>query len=119
MIMHHLWLMLLPFLGLVSVAPAEKGLEFPRYDGKDRVLDINDRNYRKAMNKYSMLCLLYHEPIPDSKELQKKHQMTEMVLEVRASEETGQTGSTGGGQTGRTHRESRRGGQTGSPGGKA
>ena len=94
--MHHLWLMLLPFLGLVSVAPAEKGLEFPRYDGKDRVLDINDRNYRKAMNKYSMLCLLYHEPIPDSKELQKKHQMTEMVLEVRASEETGQTGSTGG-----------------------
>uniref|UniRef100_A0A8C5B2P7 Calsequestrin n=1 Tax=Gadus morhua TaxID=8049 RepID=A0A8C5B2P7_GADMO len=82
--MHHLWLMLLPFLGLVSVAPAEKGLEFPRYDGKDRVLDINDRNYRKAMNKYSMLCLLYHEPIPDSKELQKKHQMTEMVLELVA-----------------------------------
>ncbi|KAG7255107.1 hypothetical protein CRUP_029542 [Coryphaenoides rupestris] len=29
-----------------------------------------------------MLCLLYHEPIPDSKELQKKHQMTEMVLEL-------------------------------------
>ena len=84
MIMHHLWLMLLPFLGLVSVAPAESGLEFPRYDGKDRVLDINDRNYRKAMSKYNMLCLLYHQPIPDSKELQKKHQMTELVLEVRA-----------------------------------
>jgi len=91
LIMHTLWLLLLPFLGLVSVAPAEKGLEFPRYDGKDRVLDINDKNYRKALKKYSMLCLLYHEPIPDSKELQKKHQMTEMVLEVRASEEEEET----------------------------
>lgn len=88
MIMHTLLLVLLPFLGLVCVAPAEKGLEFPRYDGKDRVLDINDRNYRKALKKYSMLCLLYHEPIPDSKEQQKKHQMTEMVLEVRGSENT-------------------------------
>ena len=105
--MHHLWLMLLPFLGLVSVAPAEKGLEFPRYDGKDRVLDINDRNYRKAMNKYSMLCLLYHEPIPDSKELQKKHQMTEMVLEVRGGDRTDREYRRG------TDREDRQGVQAG------
>uniref|UniRef100_A0A672JTR7 Calsequestrin n=1 Tax=Salarias fasciatus TaxID=181472 RepID=A0A672JTR7_SALFA len=71
-----------PFL--VPPARAEKGLDFPQYDGKDRVLDINDKNYKKALKKHSMLCLYYHEPIPDSKELQKQHQMTELVLELAA-----------------------------------
>lgn len=80
--MLSLWLFLLPCLSLVPSAPAERGLEFPQYDGKDRVLDINDKNYKKAMKDHSMFCLFYHGPIPDSKELQKRHQMTELVLEV-------------------------------------
>lgn len=83
--MLSLWLFLLPCLSLVPLAPAEKGLEFPQYDGKDRVLDIDEKNYKKALKKYSMLCLFYHEPIPDSKEQQKQHQMTELVLEVKYS----------------------------------
>uniref|UniRef100_A0A672JQL0 Calsequestrin n=1 Tax=Salarias fasciatus TaxID=181472 RepID=A0A672JQL0_SALFA len=78
------WLLVLPCLSLVPPARAEKGLDFPQYDGKDRVLDINDKNYKKALKKHSMLCLYYHEPIPDSKELQKQHQMTELVLELAA-----------------------------------
>ncbi|KAK6315136.1 hypothetical protein J4Q44_G00146650 [Coregonus suidteri] len=82
--MHALWMLLLPCLSLAPLIPAEKGLEFPRYDGKDRVIDINNKNYKKAMKKYTMLCLLYHKPIPDGKELQKQHQMTEMVLELAA-----------------------------------
>lgn len=90
--MRSLWLFLLPCLSLVHLAPAEKGLEFPHYDGKDRVLDINDKNYKKALKKHSMLCLLYHEPIPDSKELQKQHQMTELVLEVRHEEKEARGG---------------------------
>lgn len=81
--MLSLWLFLLPCFSLMPLAPAEKGLEFPQYDGKDRVLDINDKNYKKALKKHSMVCLYYHEPIPDSKELQKQHQMTELVLEVK------------------------------------
>lgn len=76
-------LFLLPCLSLVPLCPAEKGLEFPQYDGKDRVLDINDKNYKKALRTSTMVCLYYHEPIPDSKELQKQHQMTELVLEVK------------------------------------
>lgn len=81
--MLFLWLFLLPCLSFVSVEPAEKGLEFPQYDGKDRVLDISDKNYKKALKKHSMLCLFYHEPVPDNKEMQKQHQMTELVLEVK------------------------------------
>ncbi|KAJ3584804.1 hypothetical protein NHX12_015299 [Muraenolepis orangiensis] len=63
---------------------AEEGLEFPNFDGKDRVLDIHERNYRKALRRYDMLCLFYHEPLPASKGLQKRFQMTELVLELTA-----------------------------------
>uniref|UniRef100_A0A4W5JT12 Calsequestrin n=1 Tax=Hucho hucho TaxID=62062 RepID=A0A4W5JT12_9TELE len=82
--MRSLWLLLIPCLSMAPLVQTEKGLEFPRYDGNDRVIDINDKNYKKAMKKYSILCLLYHKPIPDAKELQKQHQMTEMVLELAA-----------------------------------
>lgn len=70
-------------LCLVSLCNAEEGLEFPNFDGKDRVLDISERNYKKALRRYDLLCLFYHEPLPASKGLQKRFQMTELVLEVR------------------------------------
>uniref|UniRef100_A0A673IK64 Calsequestrin n=1 Tax=Sinocyclocheilus rhinocerous TaxID=307959 RepID=A0A673IK64_9TELE len=60
---------------------AEEGLEFPSFDGKDRVLNVNERNYKKALKKYDMMCLLYHEPLPSDKELQQQFHMREMVLE--------------------------------------
>ncbi|RXM33883.1 Calsequestrin-2 [Acipenser ruthenus] len=81
--MRIIWF-LLPCLYLISFCIAEEGLEFPTYDGKDRVIDIDAKNYKKALKKYDMLCLLYHEPIPSSKELQKQFQMTELVLELAA-----------------------------------
>lgn len=81
--MLSLLLFVLSCLSLVPLSPAEKGLEFPQYDGKDRVVDITDKNYKKALKKHSMMCLFYHGPVPDSKELQKQHQMTELVLEVK------------------------------------
>lgn len=81
--MLSLLLFVLSCLCLVPLSPAEKGLEFPQYDGKDRVIDITDKNYKKALKKHSMMCLFYHGPVPDSKELQKQHQMTELVLEVK------------------------------------
>lgn len=81
--MKALWLSALLCLYLASLCMAEEGLQFPTFDGKDRVIDINDKNYRRALKKYDMLCLLYHEPLGDNKELQKQYQMTELVLEVR------------------------------------
>uniref|UniRef100_A0A669EDD8 Calsequestrin n=1 Tax=Oreochromis niloticus TaxID=8128 RepID=A0A669EDD8_ORENI len=63
---------------------AEEGLEFPNFDGKDRVMDINERNYKKALKRYDLLCLFYHEPLPANKGLQKRFQMTELVLELTA-----------------------------------
>uniref|UniRef100_A0A8C7TA91 Calsequestrin n=1 Tax=Oncorhynchus mykiss TaxID=8022 RepID=A0A8C7TA91_ONCMY len=82
--MQLLWLSLLPCLYLASLCSAEQGLEFPSFDGKDRVLHINERNYKKALKRFDMLCLLYHEPQPAHKGRQKQLQMTELVLELTA-----------------------------------
>ncbi|KAM3857145.1 calsequestrin-2-like [Diretmus argenteus] len=84
--MHQIWLSLLSGLCflLTFFSRAEEGLEFPNFDGKDRVLDINERNYKKALKRYDMLCLFYHEPLPANKGLQKQFQMTELVLELTA-----------------------------------
>uniref|UniRef100_A0A671UEI2 Calsequestrin n=1 Tax=Sparus aurata TaxID=8175 RepID=A0A671UEI2_SPAAU len=84
--MQQMWLSLLSGLCLRLVLPcsAEEGLEFPNFDGKDRVLDITERNYKKALKRYDLLCLFYHEPVPANKGLQKRFQMTELVLELTA-----------------------------------
>ncbi|XP_038573011.1 calsequestrin-2-like [Micropterus salmoides] len=84
--MQQIWLSLLSSmcLRLFFLCSAEEGLEFPNFDGKDRVLDINERNYKKALKRYDLLCLFYHEPLPANKGLQKRFQMTELVLELTA-----------------------------------
>uniref|UniRef100_A0A8C7QFM4 Calsequestrin n=1 Tax=Oncorhynchus mykiss TaxID=8022 RepID=A0A8C7QFM4_ONCMY len=82
--MQLFWLSLLPCLYVTSLCTAEQGLEFPSFDGKDRVLHINERNYKKALKRFDMLCLLYHEPQPAHKGRQKQLQMTELVLELTA-----------------------------------
>ncbi|KAK3510382.1 hypothetical protein QTP70_005858 [Hemibagrus guttatus] len=82
--MLSLWLLLLSCLALLSRISTEEGLEFPSFDGKDRVLNINERNYKKALKKYDMLCLLYHEPLPSDRDLQQQFHMREMVLELAA-----------------------------------
>ncbi|KAM6893085.1 calsequestrin-2-like [Lycodopsis pacificus] len=84
--MQQMWLTLLSglCLCLVFFCSAEEGLEFPNFDGRDRVLDVSERNYKKALKRYDLLCLFYHEPLPASKGLQKRFQMTELVLELTA-----------------------------------
>uniref|UniRef100_A0A8C6Z6V8 Calsequestrin n=1 Tax=Nothoprocta perdicaria TaxID=30464 RepID=A0A8C6Z6V8_NOTPE len=69
---------------LLFCCKAEEGLHFPTYDGKDRVIDLNEKNYKQALKKYDMLCLLFHEPVSSDKVSQKQFQMTEMVLELAA-----------------------------------
>uniref|UniRef100_A0A8C1M128 Calsequestrin n=1 Tax=Cyprinus carpio TaxID=7962 RepID=A0A8C1M128_CYPCA len=72
-----IWTLFLRGLLLPSYPPKMKeGLEFPSFDGRDRVLNVNERNYKKALKKYDMMCLLYHEPLPSDKELQ-QHILTE------------------------------------------
>lgn len=46
------------------------------------MIDLNEKNYKHALKKYDMLCLLFHEPVSSDRVSQKQFQMTEMVLEV-------------------------------------
>lgn len=81
--MLSVWIVLVSYVDFLLYSSAEEGLEFPNFDGKDRVLNVNERNYKKALKKYDMMCLLYHDPLPSDKELQQQFHMREMVLEVR------------------------------------
>lgn len=60
----------------------EDGLEFPQYDGVDRVVNVNAKNYKNVFKKYEVLALLYHEPPEDDKASQRQFEMEELILEV-------------------------------------
>lgn len=64
-------------------ARAEDGLDFPEYDGVDRVIDVNGKNYKNVLKKFEVLALLYHEPVGDDKASQRQFEMEELILEVR------------------------------------
>lgn len=69
-------------LYLLSSCRAEEGLNFPTYDGKDRVVSLTERNFKQILKRYDLLCLYYHEPVSSDKVAQKQFQLKEIVLEV-------------------------------------
>lgn len=68
-------------------ARGEEGLDFPEYDGIDRVIDVNMKNYKAVLKKYEVLALLYHEPVGDDKASQRQFELEELILEVGAEGE--------------------------------
>lgn len=80
--MMSVWLLSLFCMDFLPFSIPE-GLKFPSFDGKDRVINVNERNYKKALKNYGMMCLLYHKPLPSDKELQEQFQIREMILEVQ------------------------------------
>uniref|UniRef100_A0ABI7YEY7 Calsequestrin n=1 Tax=Felis catus TaxID=9685 RepID=A0ABI7YEY7_FELCA len=69
---------------LLSSCRAEEGLNFPTYDGKDRVVSLTEKNFKQVLKKYDLLCLYYHEPVSSDKVAQKQFQLKEIVLELVA-----------------------------------
>ena len=59
-------------------------MDFPEYDGVDRVVNVNAKNYKNVFKKYEVLALLYHEPPEDDKASQRQFEMEELILEVSA-----------------------------------
>uniref|UniRef100_A0A8C2E4F2 Calsequestrin n=1 Tax=Cyprinus carpio TaxID=7962 RepID=A0A8C2E4F2_CYPCA len=76
----------LVFLGLLltfgQLSWGQKGMDFPEYDGKDRVHDLNAKNYKSVMKKYDVMVVYYHEHVGSSKVAQKQFQIEELALEV-------------------------------------
>uniref|UniRef100_A0A8D0WHX3 Calsequestrin n=2 Tax=Sus scrofa TaxID=9823 RepID=A0A8D0WHX3_PIG len=81
----RLALLLLLVLGTPkSGVHGEEGLDFPQYDGVDRVVNVNAKNYKNVFKKYEVLALLYHEPPEDDKASQKQFELEELILELAA-----------------------------------
>uniref|UniRef100_A0A452IZQ4 Calsequestrin n=1 Tax=Gopherus agassizii TaxID=38772 RepID=A0A452IZQ4_9SAUR len=81
------WSKLLLVLLLAAAGPGaqgQEGLDFPEYDGIDRVVDVNAKNYKSVLKKFSVLALLYHEPVGDDKASQKQFELDELILELAA-----------------------------------
>ncbi len=57
-------------------------MDIPEYDGKDRVHDLNAKNYKSVMKKYDVMVVYYHEHVGSSKVAQKQFQIEELALEV-------------------------------------
>ena len=76
------WVFLGALLSLGSLSWGEKGLEIPEYDGKDRVHDLNAKNYKSVMKKYDVMVIYYHAHVESNKNAQKAFEMEELALEV-------------------------------------
>lgn len=75
-----LWGVLLTFAYLCW---SEKGLEFPEYDGKDRVHELTMKNYKSVMKKYDVMVIYYHKPVGENRMTRKQFEVEELALEVR------------------------------------
>ncbi|GAB1287927.1 Calsequestrin-2 [Apodemus speciosus] len=71
-------------LYMLCFSGAEEGLNFPMYDGKDRVVSLSEKNFKQMLKRYDLLCLYYHEPVSSDKVSQKQFQLKEIVLELVA-----------------------------------
>lgn len=76
------WVLLGVFLSLGTLSWGEKGLEIPEYDGKDRVHDLDAKNYKSIMKKYDVMVIYYHKNVDGNRSAMKQLQMEELALEV-------------------------------------
>ncbi|XP_050961177.1 calsequestrin-1b isoform X2 [Labeo rohita] len=77
-----LWGVLLTFAYLCW---SEKGLEFPEYDGKDRVHELTMKNYKSVMKKYDVMVIYYHKPVGENRMTRKQFEVEELALELLTS----------------------------------
>ncbi|XP_073692908.1 calsequestrin-1b [Garra rufa] len=63
---------------------SEKGLEFPEYDGKDRVHELTIKNYKSVMKKYDVMVIYNHKPVGEDRMSRKQFEVEELALELAA-----------------------------------
>ncbi|TRY55754.1 hypothetical protein DNTS_016174 [Danionella cerebrum] len=72
------------FLNFLHLCFGQKGLEFPEYDGKDRVHQLNMKNYKSVMKKYDVMVIYYHKPVGEDRMTRKQFEVEELALELAA-----------------------------------
>uniref|UniRef100_A0A8C1SAV3 Calsequestrin n=1 Tax=Cyprinus carpio TaxID=7962 RepID=A0A8C1SAV3_CYPCA len=77
------WVLLGVLLTFGYLCWSEKGLEFPEYDGKDRVHQLTIKNYKSVMKRYDAMVIYYHKPVGENGMSRKQFEVEELALEVR------------------------------------
>lgn len=77
------WVLLGVLLSFAYLCWSEKGLEFPEYDGKDRVHQLTSKNYKSVMKKYDVMVIYLHKPAGEDRMSRKQFEVEELALEVR------------------------------------
>ena len=78
------WVLAVVLLSVGAPSWAKDGLDFPEYDGKDRVHDLNAKNFKSVMKKYDVMVVYYHEHPGTNRATQRQFQIEELALEVGA-----------------------------------
>lgn len=78
------WVLLGVLLSFAYLCWSEKGLEFPEYDGKDRVHQLTSKNYKSVMKKYDVMVIYYHKPVGEDRMSRKQFEVEELALELAA-----------------------------------
>ncbi|KAF5901902.1 calsequestrin-1-like isoform X2, partial [Clarias magur] len=61
-----------------------KVLDIPEYDGKDRVHQLTNKNYKSVMKQYDVMVIYYHKPIGENRMAKKQFEVEELALELAA-----------------------------------
>lgn len=59
-----------------------KILDIPEYDGKDRVHQLTNKNYKNVMKKYDVMVIYYHKAVGENRMAKKQFEVEELALEV-------------------------------------
>uniref|UniRef100_A0A8C1M859 Calsequestrin n=1 Tax=Cyprinus carpio TaxID=7962 RepID=A0A8C1M859_CYPCA len=79
------WVLLGVLLTFGYLCWSEKGLEFPEYDGKDRVHQLTIKNYKSVMKRYDAMVIYYHKPVGENGMSRKQFEVEELALELLTS----------------------------------
>lgn len=76
------WVLVAVLLSFGGLSLGKESLDFPEYDGKDRVHDLSAKNYKSVMKKYDVMVVYYHDHPGSSRVAQKQFEIEELALEV-------------------------------------
>lgn len=76
------WVLVAVLLSFGGFSLCKDALDFLEYDGKDRVHNLNAKNYKSVMKKYDVMVLYYHDHPGSSRVAQRQFETEELALEV-------------------------------------
>ncbi|XP_076846800.1 calsequestrin-1b isoform X2 [Brachyhypopomus gauderio] len=75
------WTLAIVALALGGLCWGHLLLEFPEYDGQDRVHELTNKNYKTVMKKYDIMVIYYHRAVEENPMAKKQLEVEELALE--------------------------------------